>query len=159
MEGGWIAPVSTLRYYVDNANTNGRTGEDDPVGRVTVLRRTEVLPSQRQEALKVNVSGEEIFADDRAVLDYVVRFSVDFLMLTGAGAVSPVPMTTAEWANDPRLVRGAILDVAVRTSQQEPGFTSDVPSAAFHLYKGLGAARIRRMRAEVLLPNVANRNR
>ncbi|HET8936003.1 MAG TPA: prepilin-type N-terminal cleavage/methylation domain-containing protein [Polyangiales bacterium] len=154
MNGGWIAPVNTMFYRAVNAEGV----EDDMLKRNVVLRRSEVMPSARGTLLTATVGSDKIYVDDRALLDYVVRFSVDFFGAFNGPAVSHVAMTQAEWQSNPQRIRGVLLDVAVRTPQQETDFTADVPSAAFRLYQGLGAARVRRLRAELLLPNVANRN-
>jgi hypothetical protein len=153
MNGGWIAPVNTMFYRV----VNSEVGEDDVLKRVTVLRRSEVKPEARATLLTAVVGSDTIDVENRSLLDYVVRFNVDFLGMID-GAVSHVPMTEAEWQANPERVRGVILDIAVRTPQQETDFTNDVPAAAFKLYEGAGAARVRRLRAELLLPNIANRN-
>lgn len=155
MNGGWIAPVNTMFYRVVDADADH--GEDDALKRNTVLRRTEVTPEAREQELTATVGSDKILVDDRALLDYVVRFSVDFFGMFD-GRVSYVTMTEAEWLANPERIRGVRLDLAVRTPQQETDFNNDVPMAAFKLYKGQGAARVRRLRAELLLPNVANRN-
>ncbi|HET8934937.1 MAG TPA: prepilin-type N-terminal cleavage/methylation domain-containing protein [Polyangiales bacterium] len=152
MNGGWIAPVNTYRYRVVDAETV----EDDAYKRVTVLRRTEVTAELRTKPLEASNGIERIVVEDRSLLDYVVRFKVDFLGMFGK--VSHVAMTEPEVQNFPELIRGVVLDVAVRTPQQEPDFTSDVPRSAFKVFVGTGAARVRRLRAELLLPNIANRN-
>jgi prepilin-type N-terminal cleavage/methylation domain-containing protein len=160
MEGGWIAPVNTMFYRV----TNAELSEDDNQKRTTVLRRTEVKPDSRLVPLEATVGSDRVRVEDRSLLDYVVRFKVDFLMMNSEASerdsrISYVPMTELEWLDSPQRVRGARIDVAVRTPQQEPDFTADVAAAAFKLYyPGKGAARVRRMRAELLLPNIANRN-
>lgn len=153
MSGGWIAPVNTMFYRAVNAEA----GEDDMLTRNVVLRRSEVTAADRNALLTATIGSDRVNLDDRAILDYVVRFSVDFL---GAfnGTLSHVPMTQGEWQLNPERIRAVVLDVAVRTAQQETDFNNDVPTAAFRLYEGLGAARVRRLRAELLLPNVANRN-
>lgn len=155
MNGGWIAPVNTMFYRVVDADADH--GEDDALKRNTVLRRTEVMPSARTTTLTAMVGSDRISVDDRALVDYVVRFSVDFFGMFD-GRVSYVTMTEAELLANPERIRGVRLDLAVRTPQQETDFANDVPQAAFKLYPGLGAARVRRLRAEMLLPNVANRN-
>jgi prepilin-type N-terminal cleavage/methylation domain-containing protein len=160
MNGGWIAPVNTYFYRVVNAETS----EDDAQRRVTVLRRSEVMAENRNNLLTAQVGAERVNVEDRALLDYVVKFNVSFLgWFPGTGGVnrvSYVPMTQVEVVTNPHFVRGVILDVAVRTPQQEPDFTADVPTAAFKIWAGTntGAARVRRMRAEMLMPNLANRN-
>jgi prepilin-type N-terminal cleavage/methylation domain-containing protein len=153
MNGGWIAPVNTMWYRV----TNAETADDDAQKRVTVLKRSEVKADARTTLLTAAVAADRIVVEDRTLLDFVVRFNVDFLGMFD-GKVSYQPMTQAEWLANPERIRGVVLDVAVRTSQQETDFTNDVPVAAFKVYPGLGAARVRRMHAELLLPNIANRN-
>jgi hypothetical protein len=160
MDGGWIAPVNTLFYRVVDAEND----EQDNQKRTTVLRRTEVKPDSREAPLEATVGSDRVRVEDRSLLDYVVRFKIDFIMpndeLTDRDRrISFVPMTELEWMDRPQRVRGVRIDVAVRTPQQEPDFTQDVPRAAFRvLAVGKGAARVRRMHAELLLPNVANRN-
>lgn len=155
MDGGWIAPVHTMFYHVEDAES--ARGEDDFLQRTTVLRRSEVKAEARTEFLETALGGSLARVEDRSLLDYVVRFKVDFLMVSG-GRISYVPMLQTEWQDTPHRVRAAIIDLAVRTPQQESNFTQDVPTSAFKLFVGKGAARVRRMRAEVLLPNIANRN-
>jgi prepilin-type N-terminal cleavage/methylation domain-containing protein len=158
MEGGWIAPVNTMYYRVEDADADH---EDDPLKNTTVLKRTEVMPEKRTDALESQIGGKTVVLEDRWLLDYVVRFKVDFLMLDPQRSndrISYVPMTEAEVLEAPQRVRGAIIDIAVRTPKQESDFTQDVPTSAFKLFEGKGAARVRRMRAELLLPNIANRN-
>jgi hypothetical protein len=126
-----------------------------------VLKRTEVMPEKRTDALESQIDGKTVVLEDRWLLDYVVRFKVDFLMLDPQRSnerISYVPMTEAEVLEAPQRIRGAIIDIAVRTPKQESDFTQDVQTAAFKLFEGKGAARVRRMRAELLLPNIANRN-
>ena len=157
MDGGWIAPVNTLFYRVEDADPD--RGEDDFQKRTTVLRRTEVKAEARMEPLEATIGGTRVRVEDRSLLDYVVRFKVDFLMLNDINRrISYVPMLETEWSTAPQRVRGAIIDIAVRTPHQESDFTQDVQTSAFKLYAGKGAARVRRLRAELLLPNVANRN-
>ena len=156
MTGGWIAPVNVMHYSVVNATAT----EDASDGRMTVLRRTEMKPDRHTDPLvPVGAGGNGLPIDDRALLDYVVRFDVNFIMR----AVNTVVMdyttrTVAEVVANPERVRGVILEVAVRTPQADPEFTTAVPTAAFRVHqKGPGAARVRRARAELLLPNIANR--
>jgi len=155
MTGGWIAPVNVMRYSVVNATAT----EDASDGRMTVLRRTEMRPDQHTNPLLAIAGGNGQPIEDRALLDYVVRFSVDFLMRDVSTRVMNYSLRpSAEVLANPERIRGVVLDVAVRTSQSEPDFTRGVPEAAFRVHpKGEGAARVRRARAELLLPNVANR--
>lgn len=155
MNGGWIAPVNVMHYSVVDAALR----EDASDQRMTVLRRTEVRPERRAEPL-AQAGGDQSPIEDRALLDYVVRFNVDFLMR--APNTSLMDYSVQPIANvllNPERIRGVILELAVRTAQSEPDFTSAIPNAAFRVYRqqGSGAARVRRARAELLLPNIANR--
>jgi hypothetical protein len=155
MSGGWIAPVNTMYYHVGDSNNL----EDDAMKRLVVLKRQEVLPDNRTQPLNVTTGSASGPIEDRALLDYVVRFNVDFLGVFDDKKLSRVPLTELEFAANPQRVRGVIIELAVRTSQQDSEFTVDVPTAAFKVVKGgLGATRVRRLRAELLLPNVAYRN-
>jgi prepilin-type N-terminal cleavage/methylation domain-containing protein len=149
MNGGWISPLNTIRYWVDNA-----TAAEDSTGQVAMLRRQEVQPGSRTQLL-MSSAGTPI--DDRALLNYVVKFNVDFIMRDNTRMMNFVPATAAEWRANPERVRGAIIDIAVRTAQQDSVYVSGVPESAFRLFGQTGAARVRRARAELLLPNLANR--
>jgi Tfp pilus assembly protein PilE len=156
--GGWISPINTIRYHVDDAGVTeqSRIG----VNRVSVLRRTEVDPADKTKALTVTEAGVTRNADDRAVLDYVVRFNVDFLMHAN-GAPRNVILTPAPEANvqaNPEFIRGAIIELAARTAEHEPDMDVSLSAARlppFRVFKTQGAARTRSLRAELFLPNIA----
>jgi Tfp pilus assembly protein PilE len=158
-ESGWIAPVNTLRYHVVNATAAAdisRIGTN----RVAVLRRTEMDPSDKSVELKITDGTGTRNVDDRAVLDYVVRFRVDFL-LRDAGSpnqVNLVPATEAMVQANPEYVRGAIIELAARTSEHEPDMDVTLNTARLPPFRVLkqpqGAARTRALRAEIFIPNV-----
>ncbi|MET0386432.1 MAG: prepilin-type N-terminal cleavage/methylation domain-containing protein [Polyangiales bacterium] len=152
MNGGWIAPVNTLRYSVVDATA----AEDSTDARMTVLRRTEVQTGARTQTLMLTGGMTQVPVEDRAFLDYVVRFSVGFqLTRVDTPRMNFTPDTAANVLANPERIRGVILDVAVRTAQQEPSFLSNVPTSAFRVYTSPGAARVRRAHAELMLPNIA----
>ena len=155
MTGGWIAPVSFMRYWVTDADV--AEGTRIGANRVSVLRRTEVKPDQRTVGLPV--PGNTTLMDDRAILDYVVRFNVDFMLRlsTNANFIDFVPATDAATILNPERVRGAIIDLVARTAEHEPEFFSDLPKYSFKVYPTQGAARVRSAHAEVLMPNIAYR--
>jgi prepilin-type N-terminal cleavage/methylation domain-containing protein len=151
--GGWIAPVNTLRYSAVNA-----TG--DETGRLTnrnvVLRRTEVNPANKANPLLQ--PGGNVPVDDRDILDYTVLFNVDFMLTDGsANSVNFMPSPVANVIGRPEQVRGVIIDLAARTAEHEPEFSNMIPTLAFRVLATPGAARVRQMHAEILLPNVAHR--
>ena len=82
VNGGWIAPVSAIRYFVQNAPTGFevralRATDRRPIAQ---LIRREVLPTDKVTPLANNPGNT------RAVLDYVVAFNVAFTMNGGDGA-------------------------------------------------------------------------
>lgn len=160
---GWISPVNTIRYHAMNA-----TGEETSrigANRVAVLRRTEVDPTSKLVRLQVVEGGAPRVVDDRAILDFVTRFNVRFLMRRTAGGTPPptnvdfAPATEAMVSADPEEVRGVIIELAARTAEYEP----DLPTVAstrlrpFQMLDGTpsGGARTRALRAELMLPNIA----
>jgi prepilin-type N-terminal cleavage/methylation domain-containing protein len=152
--GGWISPVNTLRYrVVDSVLTE--TSRFGP-NRVAVLRRSEVNPANK-DALLMNGANP---VDDRAVLDYVVRFTVDFITRTTAGpnTTSTVPAAQGVVQLNPEFVRGAIVELAARTAEHEPDMDVSLNTARlppFRVFTTQGAARTRSLRAEIFIPNVA----
>lgn len=160
MTGGWIAPVNFMKYWV----TDSTAAEGSRIGdnRVSVLRRTEVKPGSRDDVLAL--PGNTTSIDDRAILDYVVRFNVDFMLRSAANAnvIDFVPTTDVLTNQNPERVRGVIIDLVARTAEHEPEFYSDKTNPmwskyAFKVLSTQGAARVRRAHAEVLMPNIAYR--
>jgi hypothetical protein len=154
--GGWISPITTLRYRVDNAT--GTQVSRIGANRVAVLKRTEVKPDDKDKELLR--PGTTLFVDDRSLLDYVVNFRVSFMMRqTASRAVNFAPATDAAVRLNPEQVRGAILDLSARTAEQEPDFFNPGQNLSFRVLANmqLGAARVRRLRAEVFMPNIAYR--
>jgi prepilin-type N-terminal cleavage/methylation domain-containing protein len=154
---GWIAPVSTVRYQAADA-VGDQVTRATATNRVTILRRTEVKPDDKGNPLTQGGTNAPI--DDRSILDYLVRFNVDFMMSNGTALSFPAA-PEADVRNSPQIVRGVMFDVAARTAEQEPEFSnlvSVLPSTAFKVLATPGAARVRQMHAEVLLPNLAYRN-
>ena len=159
--GGWISPINTIRYHVENAGDQEKSRVTiGDVNRVSVLRRTEVDPSDKTKQLEVTESGVPRAVDDRAVLDYVVRFNVEFLMHAN-GAPRNMILTPAPEGNvqaNPEFIRGAIIELAARTAEHEPDMDVSLSTARlppFRVFRTQGAARTRSLRAELFLPNIA----
>jgi hypothetical protein len=154
MTNGWIAPVNFMHYWV----TDAAVAEGTRVGtnRVSVLRRTEVKPGSRLVPLPA--PGLNTPIDDRAILDYVVRFNVDFMLRTAANSnvVDYARATDAATILNPERVRGVIIDLVARTAEHEPEYFQ-LPKYSFKLFTTVGAARVRSAHAEVMMPNVAIR--
>jgi type II secretory pathway pseudopilin PulG len=158
--GGWVAPVNTIRYHAENASADAemsrvRIGN---LNRVAQLRRTEMDPAAKDKPL-LRSDGSNLPVDDRAILDYVVRFTVDFIVRTvNANTISIAPATEAVVQANPEYVRGAIIEIAARTAEHEPDMDVSLTTARlppFRVFKTQGAARTRSLRAEIFIPNVA----
>jgi hypothetical protein len=155
---GWLSPLNTIRYWVKNA---GGTAASRAGNRIAVLHRTEVDPNKKEEALVVDqLGGGSRVVDDRMVLDYVVHFRVDFLLRgNNLNTVNFVPATQDEVAKNPERVRGAIIELGARTAEHEPDMDAKLLKTSFppfRVYDTRGAARTRVLKAELLLPNLAN---
>lgn len=160
---GWVAPVSAMHYFVRNA-----TGDEAPrfvgtTGANGQLVREEVDPLTKLTAFAING-----VATPRVILDYVVGFNLSFTMnaantpMGAADVFAPGVFTdVAATVNaNPQLVRAVRIDLAVRTPEQDPRLVwSQAGCAGMRCFQVFadrpGASRIRRMRAEVFVPNVA----
>lgn len=159
--GGWISPINAIHYYTANATDAREVSRTATTNRVVQLRRTEVDPSNKANPLQVTQAGVTRNVDDRVVLDYVVRFTVDFLLHANGAPrnviVSPAAVTAVQ-AN-PEFARTAIIELAARTAEHEPGMDPTGNTSRFAPFRVLkdvtGAARTRALRAEVFMPNIA----
>lgn len=160
LEGGWVSPLNAIRYRVENAA--GVEDSRSSPETVAVLRRTEVDPSAKGQALTATIGGVERNVDDRVVLDHIVRFSVEFLLTNASNAprtLNFVPADQPVVQADPQRVRGAIVELVARTPEHESEMSSSVPGLRpFKLSPTRGAARTRSLRAELLLQNIAYRS-
>jgi hypothetical protein len=191
--GGWVAPVSTIHYFVRNAPAAERAADAAATsGPMAQLIREEVQPGDKATPLFAVVNGRG--AGTRVILDYVVGFNLEFTSTAGTGPNQPDqylpgasrpqapdnddvdPPTAAEMAADtvalnanPERARSAVIDIAVRTPDQDPTFPWVMDDGqnctrlrCFQVFAPTGnpdvgpAARVRRMRTEVFLPNIAN---
>jgi len=152
---GWIAPVNTIRYKVLDADVAeaSRLTTDN---RVAVLRRTEMMPDNKAQPLTQPGNGPNV--DDRSILDYVVSFNLQFLLRGGApNSVNFLPTDIANVKATPERLRGVIITLATRTAEHEQEFDAQAlpPQFAFRVFPIRGGARVRSLRAELLLPNIA----
>lgn len=179
VSGGWISPLSFIRYVVEDVPDNTASAErfDGLQGRALQLIRREVRPDDKVKPLQPDCSAP--CTPDRVVLDYVVDFNVDFLFAT---ATTPsvqdiVPITTtvrqvdpSTVTNTPELVRSVFINVAVRSPDLDPNL-AHLPNGGkdsarmwdpLLTYRetlpgtSLGfTARVRAMSAEIFVPNIA----
>ena len=83
--GGWVAPISAIRYFVQNA-TSGSVEDErfaGTTGKIGQLLRREVLPTDKITPFNNNP------ANTRAVLDYVVAFRLAFTLNGNTAAGDP----------------------------------------------------------------------
>ena len=157
-EGGWIAPVSFIRYFPRN-EPNPDPNEAQSWGPMAQLVRQEVQPGDKATGLG---------SPARVVLDYLVNFNLGFVA-KGADAVvgaadSYTPgndTTSAAVVNaNPERVRAVTIELSARTPEQDRSLAwSAAACANLSCYQVFtdrpGASRVRTLRAEVFLPNVA----
>jgi hypothetical protein len=154
-----------MHYFVRNA-----TGDEAPrfvgtTGANGQLVREEVDPGDKVTPFAVGG-----VATPRVILDYVVGFNLSFTMTAETPMGAPDAFAPGVFTNvaatvnaNPQLIRAVRIDLAVRTPEQDPTLSPLPWDAArctgmrcFQVFTDRpGASRIRRMRAEVLVPNVA----
>jgi hypothetical protein len=160
LDGAFLAPVSLIRYLVRNpAPGTLDLARDEATGRMAQLFREEVSPLDKVTAFGNNT---------RAILDFVVGFNLEFTLTDdtppGSRDEYDVDETTtlpASLTNANQRIRSVIVDLAVRTPEQDPTFpwlgAECGPQRCYRVFDDRpGAARVRRMRSEVFVPNIAN---
>jgi prepilin-type N-terminal cleavage/methylation domain-containing protein len=166
VDGGWVAPVSAIRYFVANATA---ANEIDTVNNLPIARliRLEVDPVSKVAPLDANTVP-------RVIVDYVVAFNLSFIMSnpTGPGAPdnyvvgqNPAISNPAVVNANPERIRAVRIDLSVRAPQPDPNLVWDPVRCqnlgCFELVaqtparKG-AAARVRSLAVTVFIPNVAN---
>ncbi|MDD9965658.1 MAG: prepilin-type N-terminal cleavage/methylation domain-containing protein [Myxococcales bacterium] len=163
---GWIAPLKVLEYTVIPRLANGVVNSigydpNDP----------ERYPQLHRREIDVGTGapfGIAAGGDDEIVLDYVVTFDLDFI---AANPILPGMPETIDWNPDNGVVAGrphdlrmARVTLRTRSPGLDPSFPAPVPENAepfrrFILDPGpvrrQGSARVRTLRADIFLPNVA----
>jgi prepilin-type N-terminal cleavage/methylation domain-containing protein len=158
VNAGWIAPINTMYYHVENAPANSSQLSRGATNRVSVLRRTEVKPDDKDNPL--TPGGTSVPLEDRSLLDFVVLFTVDFMMSQATPMrVNFAPGLDTLVRSNPEQIRGVIIEIAARTAEHEPEFFNAANGLSFRVLAlpTRGAARVRRLRAELLMPNIAYR--
>ncbi len=155
--GATVAPLSRIQYLIGNIGSNlnpGNTAAAAATGSqsIQLIRR------------ELNFSGTPILNSERAVLDYVVDFNVDFIADTCDGNM--VRLTDADaqtYTTSASVVgvRAAVVRLSVRTPQQDPRFpwVTRAVGAPLTRYRANasapGASRVRTLEAEIVMPNIA----
>ncbi len=181
-DGAIVAPLVRLEYAVVDLTADATLGSRlaPPGGRVApaadFLGRSNVQLIRREVAF--DGAATPVPGTERVVLEYVAfadyRFVVDQETNTGrppnlvtlAGAAAQ-----AYLQNNPEDARSVIVTLAARTAEQDPRFPwvpsgagnppLGVPPSRYRVHAGgggfQGAARVRSLRAEIVLPNLAHR--
>ena len=152
---GWIAPVNAISIGASDAEGD-ETSRTDAVNRVTILRRTEVSPTNKAAPLAQPNSNLPL--DDRSILDYLVNFNLRFMMTNGTPfSINWAAVTQASVRLTPERIRGVIIDVSTRTAEHEQEFDAlqYQQGLAFRVLPTVGGARVRSLHAELLLTNIA----
>jgi prepilin-type N-terminal cleavage/methylation domain-containing protein len=166
--GGWVAPVSVIQLSV--TNMVGDFGRGAAIGPIGQLMRREMDPrlSQRTNMLPMNPAAIVPSFNSRSILDFVVSFNLSFTMTDDTGPNQPDAYIMGNTVSDnsvnqaPERIRAVTIDVAARLPFQDPTLPWSLNTCrggrcfeVFHQEKQPGAARVRHMRAEVFVPNVA----
>jgi prepilin-type N-terminal cleavage/methylation domain-containing protein len=166
VDGAFLAPVNAMRYVVRNAA--GALDQARASGLLTgpmaQLFREEVLPTDKVTPFTYPAGMPP---NRRAILDFVVGFNLAFTLTTDTGignadqyTINQTEQVPANVNNSLQRIRSVIVDLAVRTPEQDPTFPWTANNCALQqCYRVFddrpGAARVRRMRAEVFVPNIA----
>jgi len=164
-DSAMVSPLSRIEYRVMNVGGAdiGSVSSGSTVAGVNgpVLVRREVQ-FDRDDA----IAGTE-----RVVAEHVADFDVDFIFEeggTGAPSVlrrrgDAVAAARLVATATPHAVRSAIVRLSVRTPMEEPQFLYEARGAGAPLTRydinttTPGAARVRTITSEIIMPNVANR--
>ena len=171
-DGAMVAPLARIEYRVLQL---GRRTEGSQLGRVT---GEDFLGETNPQLIRHEIAFNDnswLPGTERVVLEYVANFDVRFMIDTAANpGAAPNLVEVAEgqaqnqmgFGRRPNRARSAIVDVSVRTPEQDPNYLWPFPGARpanaplthYRVNGALpGAARVRTVRTEILLPNIANR--
>jgi len=164
MTGGRVAPLQVIRYGAA-LTAAGDTGvaSDRATGQIARLMRTQRMPIDMSFELQGSVS--------RVVLEYLAAFNLAFTMTPATGngnpdfyAIGNSPDRTEDALRvnaDPDRIRSITVALSVRAPSTDPGmrFFNCANLQCFQISPEAGvggpAARVRTLRAEIFLPNVA----
>lgn len=179
LNGARISPLNAIGYHVRNVPADtleGGRGSSgvSAAGPMAQLLRTEVSAITKDVTTPVTNGADPPAPIQRVVLDYVVAFNLEFTM-SGANLGGGQPddyvigttttddsLTSGSVNANPERVRAVTIELAARTPEQDSTFPFDptlcntVGLGCFQVFSTRpGAARVRSMRAEVFVPNVA----
>jgi prepilin-type N-terminal cleavage/methylation domain-containing protein len=166
VDGGWVAPLQVIRYGAGTSPAN-TIQSDRATGVIAQLVRTHRDPRAMDTLMPGGIT--------RVVLDYLAAFDLSFTMTPQngnandfadnyvIGSFSPNNTNNQVTVNQqPQLIRAITVTLAVRAASTDPGmrFYNCQNLRCFQLTNVAGgggqAARVRVLRSEVYLPNIAN---
>jgi hypothetical protein len=171
-DGATIAPLSRIEYRILDARTTPELSRLMALGDAasetarglqnSVLVRREIAFDDAAVTAPTVVNGSW-----RVVLEYAVDLDFGFMLDTQLTPGNPAILQSfvgaaaqTEIAARPHQVRSVQIDLAARTADQDARFNWIVqrPMVAFRANPAAaGASRVRSLRTEVFLPNLANR--
>lgn len=165
LQNGWVAPLQSVEYTVQSAASAGTTAAATNAG--LLLDPNETLPQLHRREFDLLTDAPRAGGEDRAILDYVVAFHVDFIVDGATVAkndddsidwVAEAGTAQATAAANPETIRGARILLAARASghDRELSAVGVGPLQVFRLNNARrGGARVRTLRADVFIPNLA----
>ncbi len=179
--GATVAPLDMVDYRIRNGSTM-RTALPDlyPADATEAALKTDLVRSE----WTLDTTPVEIAGSPQLVGEFAVDFDATLTADEGTG-VSPVSMRAIAWGDDsnisryaediittgsasgrfPQRIRSILLRLSIRDRTQDPAFgwvpraASTLPLSRFRVFSDrLGAARVRTLTSEVVLPNLAARN-
>ena len=171
LTGARVAPLSGIRYSVVDPTADGRFAAlVNPADAARGIVNSVLI----REQVQINAAFTPVPGTERVVLEFVANFSLAFVVDNRpppfVGAPNLVLLDDTQGAeafvaNTPEAVRSVIVDLAARTPDADPGFRPlagnrdpavNGPLTRYRVNPNLdAAARVRSIRSEVFLPNVA----
>lgn len=162
MSGGRVAPLQVIRYGAELSAANGITS-DRATGQIAQLVRTQRQPINMNVVMPGSVP--------RVVLDYLAAFNLEFTLTQPTGNGNADLYTIGNSLDrtedalrvnaDPDLIRAISVALSVRAPSTDPGtrFVNCANLQCFQISAEAGpggpAARVRTLRAEIFVPNIA----
>lgn len=165
--GGWVAPLDVVRWDVRQSGADTWDTERVTGNQFAQLVRSVVQPNDK-------ITPFAPAQPPRPILDYVATFNLQFTttaqlqpgqpdqFVVGltADVALPAAQATALINNNPELVRAVRVELGVRTPATDPGMRWPCPFQACMALEpdpqeGAPTARVRVLRSEIFLPNLA----
>ncbi|MEO0321364.1 MAG: prepilin-type N-terminal cleavage/methylation domain-containing protein [Myxococcota bacterium] len=171
LTGSTVAPLSRIRYRVLDPAADARFAAlVNPTDAARGITNSVLI----REQIQFNGADTVVPGTERVILEYVANFSLTFVVDNRAPPFAGPPNLVllddtqgaqAFLAANPERVRSVIVDLSARTPDADPGFrplagnrdpAANGPLTRYRVIPNLdAAARVRSIRSEIFLPNVA----